>query len=200
MVFGQTGRNPEFTQRPRPLLRRSEPHPLGRPPFERDARLADVEQRAELVHVAIAVCVQRLVRRQVERRARDLAREVRRVDEVVVAVDEDARALVRQHLREALDGDVGIVEVHRALDVQRVEARLAARVEDHGAREAREAHELVFGDPARFAMLRGLDRGAEVARAVDGRIGDPVAERQRGLKGDSEQRNDGESAHGGPPR
>ena len=63
----------------------------------------DVEQRPELVDVAIAVAEERDVRRDVERRARHLRRKrVRLVAEVVVAVDEDARVLVGQRAARAL--------------------------------------------------------------------------------------------------
>src|SRR5258708_1214349 len=90
--------------------------PLAR---ELELRLAQVDERAELVDSAVAVVVERDEGREVERSADLLLRKrARRIGEVVVAVDENARALVGKRARQALDGDVREAEVERALHVQ----------------------------------------------------------------------------------
>src|SRR5437870_3680850 len=116
--------------RPRPPKCASPPAQLGDPTrlseailshgrrFELESRRADVDQRSELVYIAVAVVVQRDVGGDVERCAWQLGRErPGRVLEIVVAVDEDARVPIRQRSLETLDRDIGKAEIDRAFDV-----------------------------------------------------------------------------------
>src|SRR5438132_2308454 len=99
--------------------------------LELELRGLDVDERRELIDIAVAVVVQRDVGRKIERRRRHLRRKrAFRVGEVVVAIDEDARGLVGDGPGEALERDVGEAQVGRALDVQLVEFLPAARIED----------------------------------------------------------------------
>src|SRR5215472_618619 len=92
---------------------------------ERDRRRLDVDQRAELPDVAVAVVVERDERREVERCARQLLRKrALAAAKVVVAVDQDANVPVGQQRGERIEGDVGEAEMERALDVQLVELLL----------------------------------------------------------------------------
>src|SRR2546430_12354523 len=121
---------------------------------ELQLRCADVDQRPELVDVAIAIAVQRDEGRQVQRRVRELRRKrTRRVREVVVAVDEDARVAIRYDLANAVDGDVREAEIDRPADVQFIELLRAAGIEHDRVRFAAHADEFLFREDRKSTRL-----------------------------------------------
>src|SRR5207244_5358774 len=78
----------------RALLGGGWPAHLARLEFE--LRAAQVDERRQLIDVAVAVVVERDIRREIERGARQLRRERSLgIGEVVIAVDENARRGIR---------------------------------------------------------------------------------------------------------
>src|SRR2546428_5495951 len=130
-----------------------------------------VDERAELVDVAVPVVVQGDVGRKVQGGGWVLRRErAFRVLEVVVAVDEDAGVLVGNRPGEALDGDVGEAQVHCPLDVQLVIFLFAARVQHDRPRLLAHADEFLLRNATRLAVLGRSHRDAQITFHVDRRI------------------------------
>src|SRR5258708_8962726 len=106
----------------------------------------DIEQGPQLINVSIAVTVQRDIGRKVERSGRGLCWErLLCTHEVVVAVNQDARVLVRERSLQALNRDVGKAQVDCSFDMKSTIFCRAASIQDDRAGLSTHPDELLFG-------------------------------------------------------